>query len=233
MRFGIAALSGRRLWRRLAASATACAVLFAVVGCEPEDGLGQIAVGASTSGGWADFDFGSNNTAVYVCLGDSITDESGYPAMLEQMLGQGRTVINEGRGGEESAGGLVRVNGVLGRYTPGYLLVLYGANDVMHGVSGSAIVENLRQIVRSALANQTLPVVATMTPMPRSVRQQEFVDAVNGEIIRMAQEEGVPLVDLGAILEGAGYELFPDGLHPNREAAEKIASGFFALLSQL
>jgi acyl-CoA thioesterase-1 len=183
---------------------------------------------------WSNFDFGENNRNAYVALGDSITAECGYPEDLDGMLGQGKAVINKGIPGEESAGGLSRVSDALNSYGPGYLLVLYGANDLMHGVSNGEIVDNLRAIVRAALAAKTLPLVATVTPQPRYAQNRADVIAnLNSHIMAMAEEENVPCVDLAAEFDGAGFELFPDGLHPNSTGARIIAMSFYETLMGL
>jgi lysophospholipase L1-like esterase len=180
------------------------------------------------------FDFGSNNTSIYVCLGDSITAEAGYPERLDAMLPAEARVYNEGGPGEESAAGVSRVGGVLRRYRPGYLLILYGANDIIHGVYREETVENLRKIIRSALAAHTLPIVATVTPQPRyDVSRLYRIMGLNDMIIAMAAEEGVPLVDLEARFEGAGFDLFPDGLHPNAAGAQIIATAFYEVIQGL
>lgn len=218
--------------------------LFTVAGCKNHDSSADGIEGPNSLGPpvsnvehrsvWSNFDFGSNNTNVYVALGDSITGECGYPEQLEGMLGDGKAVYNEGIGGEESVGGLGRVDGVLRSYEPGYLLVLYGANDLMHEVPILETVENLRGIVRQALAAHTLPLVATVTPQPRYAENRaDLIGHLNAHIMDMAEEENVPCVDLAAEFEGAGFELFPDGLHPNSTGARIIAMTFYEALQGL
>lgn len=180
------------------------------------------------------FDFGNNDTNAYVCLGDSITEECGYPGKLDAMLPPEAQVYNEGMGGEESAGGLSRVSGVLSRYHPGHLLILYGANDLMHGEYRNVTVENLRSIARIALAANTRPIVATLTPQPGYNESRALnIQRLNWQIIEMATEENIPYVDLGAEFEGAGLELFPDGVHPNSSGARIIATAFYEVLQGL
>lgn len=183
---------------------------------------------------WSNFDFGSNNRNAFIALGDSITAESGYPEQLDGMLGASAAVINKGVPGEESAGGLSRVGETLDAYGAGYILILYGANDLMHEVPNGMVVENLRGIVQEALSRKTLPLIATVTPQPRYAENRaDMIANLNRHIMTMAEEENVPCVDLATEFEGAGFELFPDGLHPNSTGARIIAMTFYETLMGL
>lgn len=196
-----------------------------VEGTDPDNGSDAVDTNQAP---WANFDFGSNNRNAYLALGDSITAECGYPEKLDDLLGGDYAVLNRGVPGEESAGGLARVDSYLRNYGVGYLLVLYGANDLMHDVPIGQVVDNLRQIARMAVARHTLPILATVTPQPRYGDNRATAIAIlSYHIKEMADEEGVPCVDLAAEFEGAGFELFPDGVHPNSTGARIIAMAFY------
>ncbi|MCE9616344.1 MAG: hypothetical protein K8T26_18895 [Lentisphaerae bacterium] len=195
-------------------------LIVAGIGCEPSGG----------GGGGSSNDFGDNDPNLVVAFGDSITEGQGlsggetYPSQLAAQTG--RPVINSGNGGEKSSGGLERVGGVLARYKPGYLLVLYGANDLIFDRDLQDIVANLRGIVQAAKANHTVPIIATLTP---TFPYHDFISggvvALNPLIKQMASEEGVAVADLYGPLNDVS--LFQsDGLHPTAAGAGKIASVF-------
>jgi len=57
------------------------------------------------------------------------------------------------------------VNSALQNDQPGYLLILYGANDAIMSYDSDTAIANLQDIVEAAKANNTIPVIATLTPM--------------------------------------------------------------------
>lgn len=123
---------------------------------------------------------GSAESTVVVCLGDSIT-ASGYPSLVASQTGM--RVINEGRGGERSGSGLARLPGVLSRHSPNYVLILYGANDILNGGSVSGIMNNLRAMVNRVRSGGATPIVGTLTPLSGSHSQhQATVNSLNAQI---------------------------------------------------
>ncbi|WP_459938350.1 SGNH/GDSL hydrolase family protein [Desulfonatronum parangueonense] len=180
-------------------------------------------------------DFGDNNPDVYLCLGDSITYGYGlldlsqsYPAQLQALLG--KTVINEGISGTRSSFGAIRVNRLLDNNKPGYLLTLYGVNDIGER-RNDAIVESLRQIIHAAKANKTTSVVATLTPVFHGRAWKEpYVRDLNIRIRALAAEEGVLLADLEEAFAWDPSYLLDDGLHPNSLGHELMAKTFHEAL---
>jgi len=171
-------------------------------------------------GGISFSDIGDNDINTLVALGDSITkggiSGSGapYPARLGAALG--KTVANEGRAGEESGSGRARIGGVLSRYKPCGIIILYGANDILHFNSPESIIANLRKMIQSAKANKTVPIVGTLTPMADwHVIFQQDVDLLNTMIRQMVPQEGAYLVDFAKEFGNGAGLLLEDGLHPN------------------
>lgn len=182
-------------------------------------------------GGGAAHDFGDNDPNVIACLGDSITEgylvatADSYPSQLAAITG--KTVYNRGVGGTRSSYGVSIVGTVLDRYNPGYLLILYGVNDLIHGASQPATITNLRTMIQAAKANSTVPIVATLTPTYGShAWVADDVIALNGQIRTMAAEEGVDVADLEAAFGSDESLILADGLHPNASGARVIAQTF-------
>ncbi len=191
-------------------------------------------------------DFGDNNRALVVIMGDSITygiDVTPYPEMLGSLVPL--AIVNEGISGERAFEGADRVNEVLARYRPGYLFVLYGANDVIHSRRADRIAEDLRAIVHASKAAKTIPIVCTLTPMARARGVfDEAVKSVSHFIRAMAAEEDVLVVDLEVIFDGFDNDEDPfvmeaddllqwDGLHPNEIGNWEIALAFADMLADI
>ncbi len=190
--------------------------------------------GCEDGGGGGD-DVGDNNKDLVVCLGDSITygyacDGAPYPSQLAAMTG--KTVLNYGVPGARASAGTSRIDSVLSR-KPGYVCILYGANDAIKegGSSANSVKASLRAMIVACKENKTIPIVATTPPM---IREHSLFDggarAINEAIRSVASEEGARLVDLyGPFGSGEEY-LGPDGLHPNGAGAELIAKCFAGAL---
>lgn len=185
---------------------------------------------------WDGFDFGSNDPYVYVAMGDSITAGYGlnsagdaYPYKLSSMLG--KTVVNDGVSGSLSSYGADNVYSVLGSYQPGYVLILYGVNDLLHGYSIDSVLDNLRTMIAAAKANQTIPVVATLTPVFDS---HEFIEGdvveLNTVIRQLGIEENVYVADLEYAFNWDPAYIDSDGLHPNSDGHDLIALTFYDIL---
>lgn len=200
------------------------AVVLLATGCENDSGsLGD------------GHDFGDNDPELYVAVGDSITEGVGgatpYPVILSSMLG--KTVINDGRGGERvGVTGVARSRRALDRYQPGFLLVMYGLNDVFDGYGADNIGARIREIIQAAKGNQTIPVVSTITPAVGTFRVifNPGIVRANEEIKRVCAEEGVVLVDCYAVIEGRADYVQSDGIHLTDAGASAVAAQFLDAL---
>lgn len=205
-----------RYLMRLSAAVAAATMLALLCGCE--DG-----------GGGGGDDVGDNDPNLVICVGDSITqgyacDGAPYPSQLAAM--SGKQVRNLGIGGARSGTGASRISSQLA-CKPGYVCILYGANDAICGGDAGNVKENIRAIIAACKRNQSVPIVATTPPM---IGEHSLYNgaarSVNEAIRAVAKEEHVDLVDLyGAFGSGEGY-LVSDGLHPNAAGAELIARKF-------
>jgi len=170
------------------------------------------------------FDFGSNDPNLVVCIGDSIT-AWGYPGYLAPMIN--KSTINGGVPGAPSADA-IRSSGNAVARQPGYMLILYGANDVIYGFSHEEVIANLRAALNTARDNKTIPCLATLTPMtgPEEGLNGQVI-ALNERIKQLAATEDVRLADLYDEFQGKLAEyLEPDGLHPTEAGSQAIAARF-------
>lgn len=197
---------------------------FMVTGCEE----------SPVSSNTAKLLFGNNNPNVIVAMGDSVTagtEISGpaFPQLVAQM--SGKNVINEGRGGAFSWDGVQRIGGVLSREQPGYVFILYGINDLIHGISRNDTIENLRQMIRVAKENHTYPIVATVPPRYRGNGLfNPNHEALNRLIRNLCKEENVRLADIELEFNNNPALLQADGFHPNEDGNLVIAMVFYEAL---
>ena len=195
-----------------------------------------LAIGVGCSGGGdSSTDFGDNDPSIVVALGDSITfgifdtgvdscDESyrstaGFCPRLQGLTG--KTVINQGRCGEESSGGVSRIDGILKSWRPGVVLIDYTPNDIFEGSDTTIL--NLRAMIASARANKTVPVLGTLVPaVGEHAGWEGFIETLNPKILALCNEEGLECADhFQAFTTNPGFIATPyallaeDGLHPN------------------
>ena len=183
-------------------------------------------------------DFGNNDTNLYVACGDSVTqggyggsDPGGYPAVLASMLG--KRVINQSQGGYSSDGGIDIVNSALSDYKPGYVLILFGANDVIHAYDSNDTINNLRTMIEAAKNNKSIPVMGTLLPMSgKHAAFEGGVEALNPLIIRLGKEEGIAVADLYAAFGDDPSLIVDDGLHPSDAGNQVIARTFLDALQR-
>ncbi len=185
-------------------------------------------------------DFGGNDRDLYVALGDSITWGSqpdaapSYPERLSLLLD--RTVVNEGIRGEQSQDGLDRVDVLLAARKPGFLLIIFGANDVFHDTPRRDTITNLLQIAQRARNNGTVPVLGTTLPILVEGHDEwtRAVSALNGQIRELAAREDILLVDLEDIFTADPDVLLrPDCVHPSSAGNAAIARAFHDLLCRI
>ncbi len=196
----------------------------------------SLALTSCESGGnkdpWADFDFGSNNKNVCLALGDSITAGSGldnyaqsYIPKLAGMLP--KTIANWALPGSETGYGVDIVHSGLDSTRPGFLIILYGVNDLIMGYGEDDAIANLRYMVRAAKDNKTVPIIATLTPVTGSyIGLASGIQRMNAAIRQMAAEEGATVADLDEAMKWSPEYMLSDGLHPGPVGHDLMALTF-------
>lgn len=162
-------------------------------------------------------------------LGDSLTAGygvalgEGFPARLDEALakeGIACQIIDAGVSGDTSAGGLGRLDWVLGD-RPTHLLVELGGNDALRALPPEQLRQNLGQIVERAKSAGVEVMLAGMLAPPNLGARygKEFAAAFT----TTASTYDVPLYPF--FLDGvAGDQTLVqrDGLHPNAAGVEII-----------
>jgi acyl-CoA thioesterase-1 len=156
--------------------------------------------------------------------GYGLAEADAFPAVAQALLRDSGTVIevvNAGVSGDTSAGGLARLDWVLGQKVD-VLVVELGGNDALRGQSIEHTESNLRQIVRRARENGARVLLLGMD-IPSNYGP-DYGTAFAEMYVRIAGEEGATLVP-GFIREvGADPALMqPDGLHPTADGHRQLA----------
>jgi acyl-CoA thioesterase-1 len=164
-----------------------------------------------------------------VFLGDSLTaglgldENQAYPALLGRQLnqeGMAVRVINAGVSGDTTAGGLSRLDWLLGQH-PDVLVVGLGANDGLRGLPLTEIESNLRQIVRRSQAAGARVLLLGMRIPPN---YGPYADQLAALYPKLAKELNVPLVPFLLDKVGGIRSLNQaDGIHPTAKGQEIVA----------
>jgi acyl-CoA thioesterase-1 len=178
-----------------------------------------------------------------LAFGDSLTQGYGvppgteFPARLERALnarGLDVTVINAGVSGETSAGGLARIDWLLGdgKNGPDAAIVELGANDGLRGLSAAEMEKNLDAIL-AKLKARGIPVLFAGMKAPRNfgARYAADYDAVFPKLAMKYDALFYPFFLDGVALDRALVQ--PDGLHPNPAGVDAIVKGITPLAERL
>ncbi|MBI3452328.1 MAG: arylesterase [Rhodospirillales bacterium] len=163
-------------------------------------------------------------------LGDSLTAGYGLsaqqalPVRLDAALRAASVsveVINAGVSGDTTAGGLSRLDWVVGSAKPQFAIVALGANDGLRGLDPRAMFDNLDRIVGKLQAQGIRVLLAGMYAPPNFGR--DYAAEFNGVFPRLAAKHKVPLYPF--LLEGVATHPAlnqADGIHPNAAGVETI-----------
>ena len=174
-------------------------------------------------------------------LGDSQMDRihwsSQYPfpdivgAALQQ-INPGMTVINAGKGGDDSGEGLARIDAALIAHQPDIVFVLFGSNDARHHGRPEPVVtpeqyrSNLTGIVQRLRAADSRVVIMSYPRDPaRKGPDLVVFEAMRVQAKQVAESLGTGWLDIAAVLDAEPPETVfaMDGIHFNPRTQVKIA----------
>ncbi|MFW6162207.1 MAG: family 16 glycoside hydrolase [Planctomycetota bacterium] len=178
------------------------------------------------------------------CVGDSITFGAGiqnrkknsYPAQLGRRLGEGYEARNFGVNGAtllkkgDKPYWQQKAFRQATQWQPDIVLIKLGTNDSkpQNWRHKGEFADDLRAMVEHFAALPSKPTVWLCLPVPvYATRWGINEQTVKGEIIpiieKVAEEKGLPTIDLYAALSGHP-DLFPDKIHPNAQGAALMAT---------
>lgn len=168
------------------------------------------------------------------CIGDSITELSGYPNILQQSLGDSFTVGNFGACGttvsldSESPYMQSRAYTSAKDFQPDHAVVMLGTNDANPNFDShySGFVADYLLLIEALKAIASKPKVWLVRP-PYVFDESWLSGRVLSSIIipavdEVAKQAKRPVIDVYSATDNPG--LFFDGVHPNDEGAETIAN---------
>ena len=221
--------------RRDAGAAVIALALTGILGCGGDANSTSTTSGSATSAASA-----TARRPQVVVFGDSLTAGLGlepsqaYPALLQQRIDASKyeyEVVNAGVSGDTSAGGLSRIDWVLGPDVR-VLIVAFGGNDGLRGLPVEELKRNLGEIIHRARAKQVDVVLAGMEAPPNLGKT--YTDGFHDVYVSLAREEHVVLVPfLLAGVAGVASLNQPDGIHPTAEGARLAADNVWPALEPL
>jgi len=178
-----------------------------------------------------------------IFLGDSLTEgfgvppDASYPSLIEKQLSDlgysDIQVINAGISGATTAGAARRLNWHLRAHAGKTLLVIaLGANDGLRGLELSASRKNLEETITRAKKSGMSVVLAGMKIPPNY--GEDYAKEFESLYPLLAEKHGVTLIPF--LLEGVAAEPdynLADGIHPNEQGYEKIASHVLSFIKPL
>ncbi len=173
-----------------------------------------------------------------VVLGDSLAAgygvalEDSFPQQLERALATEEVaceVINAGVSGDTSAGGVSRLDWVLGDQ-PTHLLVELGGNDALRALPVEQLEANLAAIIEGGRDAGAAVMLAGMLAPPNLGAR--YTEAFADVYTRLAETYGVPLYPFflaGAIEDPALMQ--DDGIHPNAAGVAVMVEGMLPVVA--
>jgi lysophospholipase L1-like esterase len=174
------------------------------------------------------------------CVGDSITEWSGYPANLQNLLGDEYNVGNFGVAGAAVSPSLHRAYMSLPEFQeskesePSIVIIMLGTNDADTQQSANNFVSDYRELVSEYIELPSSPEIFLVKPPPlyendlylSNVKLENFV--IPG-IEQVADEFNLPIIDINNALDNS--EFFVDGVHPNSVGADAITTEIFEAIN--
>ena len=178
---------------------------------------------------------GGANLIRVACIGDSITELPYYPDELQTLLGTNYTVENFGSGGttvllDTGKPYIDQVEFVRAKnFLPDIAIVMLGTNDARtdHFKSIENFVPDYMKLINEIQEIESNPKIFLVKPPPLfdnelELKNVNLVEKIIPRIEQIANEEGLPIIDVYAALENHP-EYFWDGVHPSIEGANAIA----------
>jgi alpha-L-fucosidase 2 len=176
------------------------------------------------------------------CVGDSLTEgynlavqsKTGYPVMLDSILGSKYAVLNSGRSAttlqkkgdfpywicKEFSNTFV--------YKPNIIIIKLGTNDTKpQNWNADKYEEDYQALIDTFQTISTHPKIYLCLPVPVfktkwGINDSTVVHGVIPIVESLAQKNKLPVIDLYHGMSGQGAD-FPDSIHPNERAVKVMA----------
>ncbi len=184
----------------------------------------------------------SESTIRVACVGDSITIDSDYPDRLKRMLGANYTVENFGVGGSTvslqfrkpylNQGACQNARNL----EPDIVVMMLGTNDAyLSPQQRSNFANDYETLIASFQALPSQPKIFIVVPPPvfdnnMGLNATVLVNDVLPLVNQTANDLGLPLIDMYTPFVNHP-EGFLDGVHPNSQGAEIMATQVFSAIA--
>lgn len=185
----------------------------------------------------------TNHPIKVACVGDSITEghglakqsKTGYPVVLDSILGQGFTVLNSGRSATtlQKKGDfpywICKEFSNVFAFQPDVIVVKLGTNDTKpYNWNADRYAADYQALIDTFKTIDSHPRIYLCYPAPVfktvwGINDSIVVHGVIPAIERLAQKNNLPVIDLYHQLSDQGAN-FPDSIHPNEKAVSVMAA---------
>lgn len=184
-----------------------------------------------------------NRTIRIACVGDSITEGSGYPGELWMMLGSNYTIGNFGVGkstvllnSDKPYMNQTAFQNVK-NFLPDIVVIMLGTNDAIPNNYEyiDNFVNDYIKLIEEFKALGSNPKIWLVLPPPiyddiMGPNSANLVEGVLPRIEEVANEMNLPLINVYEALAGHP-EYFVDGVHPNRQGIELMVNEIFIAIN--
>ncbi|MCW4045356.1 MAG: GDSL-type esterase/lipase family protein [Candidatus Bathyarchaeota archaeon] len=181
------------------------------------------------------------NTVRVACVGDSITRDTDYPEILAAMLGANYTVRDFGVGRTtvslqfEKPYMKQQAFKDAQSFNPDVVVILLGTNDAyLSQEQRSNLMNDYKTLIASFQALSSTPEIYIVVPPPvfnntMGLPAEVIDNEVRPLVSQIAADLELPTIDVHTpLLDNPEY--FPDGVHPNTEGSQVIASEIYEYL---
>jgi acyl-CoA thioesterase-1 len=219
----------------------ACALALAF-GCDPEapspaPGVPPARAGAAQAAGPR----AAEPAPTIVFLGDSLTagfglaEKDALPALIQERVDAAHLpyhVVNAGRSGDTTAGGLARIDWYFKDSIDLRAIVIgLGSNDAMRGLPLATMEDNLRQMIRRTRERKPRATIFLWELKTFPNLGQEYAGDYAAVFPRVARSENVVLIPFPLEAVAARPDLNQgDGIHPTAEGTVLVADRVWASL---
>ncbi len=178
------------------------------------------------------------------CVGDSITQGSGYPDDLWMLLGDSYMVENFGSGGSTALlnSGKPYMNQPAfhnaKNYLPKVVVIMLGTNDAapVNYVNIGGFTGDYEKMVGEFQNLTSKPKIWLAIPPPilnngSGPNSANLVDGVIPRIEQVANDLGLPLIDVYSAMNNHPEYYSTDGVHPNNAGAQTIAETVYSAIT--
>jgi lysophospholipase L1-like esterase len=187
----------------------------------------------------------SSNIIRVACVGDSITERSGYTNKLQTMLGADYKVGNFG-----VSGSTVSVDSKIPYvsqsqfqkaqdFKPDIVVIMLGTNDANPEIaySESNFEHDFTRIINAFQHLQSNPEIIVVDSPPIFAENSPYnnsylVDSVIPKVDNLADQMNLPIVNMYSAF-GNHSDYFTDGIHPNNDGSLLIASTMYDAVTSM